>query len=66
LIDSISVHTNDFDYDNELICKILKRGYKTVDVPIHYYPRGYEEGKKITYKHGIKILWTIVKYRFIN
>lgn len=66
LIDSIQVHTNDFDYDNELICKILKRGHKAVDVPIHYYPRGYEEGKKITYKHGIKILWTIIKYRFID
>lgn len=66
LIDRIHVKTNDFDYDNELICKALKLGYKTVDVPVHYYPRGYSEGKKINYKHGIKILWTIIKYRFTD
>src|SRR3989338_3301179 len=42
LIDSIEVKTNNFDFDNELVCKILKRGYKMVDVPVRYYPRGYE------------------------
>ena len=66
LVDEIEVKTNDFDYDNELICKILKRGYKIIDVPIHYYPRSYSEGKKINWKHGFKILWTIIKTRFID
>ena len=64
LIDSVEVKTDDFDFDNELICKILKRGYKPIDVPIHYYPRSYSEGKKINWKHGFKILWTIIKFRF--
>lgn len=63
---SIVVNTNDFDFDNELICKIFKKGYKVVDVPIHYYPRNYKEGKHINWKHGFKILWTIIKYRFIS
>lgn len=66
ILDSISVRTNDFDFDNELICKILKRGYKTVDVPIHYYPRNYAEGKKIGWRHGFLILWTIVRCRFFD
>lgn len=66
IIDSIPVKTNNFDYDNELICKILKRGYKIIDVPIKYYPRDYEQGKKINWKHGFLILWTIVKTRFVD
>ena len=66
LLDTIEVKTNDFDFDNELICKILKKGYKPMDVPIRYYPRNYEEGKKINWKHGVKILKTIVKYRFTD
>lgn len=66
LIDSIEIKTNNFDFDNELVCKILKRGHKTVDVPIKYHPRNYEEGKKINWKHGFMILWTIIKYRFID
>lgn len=66
LLETVKVKTNDFDFDNELICKILKRGIKPIDVPIHYYPRDYSEGKKINWKHGFKILWTIIKYRFVN
>ena len=66
LIDSIEVKTNNFDFDNELICKILKRGIKPIDVPIHYYPRSYDDGKKINWRHGFIILWTIIKTRFIN
>lgn len=66
LLRSIVIKTDNFDFDNELVCKLLKRGVKTVDVPIHYYPRGYDEGKKINWKHGIMILWTIIKYRFVG
>lgn len=66
LVDSIEVQTSGFDFDNELICKILKKGIKPVDVPIHYYPRNYEEGKKINWRDGFKILWTIIKYRFVD
>jgi len=66
LIDSIEIKTNNFDFDNELLCKILKRGYKIVDAPIYYYPRNYEEGKKINWKHGLLILWTIIKTRFVD
>lgn len=63
---SVEVKTNDFDFDNELICKLLKRGVKPIDVPIHYYPRDYSEGKKINWRHGFKILWTILKTRFVD
>ena len=63
-VDSIEVETNNFDFENELVCKLLKQGYKTADVPIHYCPRSYQEGKKINWRHGFLILWTIIKCRF--
>ena len=66
LLDKITIHTDGFAYDNELVCKVLKRGIKTVDVPIRYYPRNYASGKKIKLKDGFKILWTIVRYRFVD
>jgi glycosyltransferase involved in cell wall biosynthesis len=65
-LNNVEVKTNDFDFDNELICKIIKKKYNTIDVPIRYYPRNYEEGKKINWYHGVKILWTIIRYRFIK
>jgi len=64
LTNEINVETNDFDFDNELVCRALKRGYKSIDVPIRYYPRSYAEGKHISWKHGFKILWTIIRIRF--
>ncbi len=64
LLDTVSITANGFEYDNELICKILKKGYKTIDVPIRYYPRNYETGKKIKWQDGFKILLTIIKERF--
>lgn len=64
VVDLIEVKADNFDFENELICKLLKKGYKTMDVPIHYYPRSYEEGKKINWRHGFLILWTIIKCRF--
>ena len=66
VIRSIPIRSDGFEYDNELICKILRKGYKIIEVPIDYNPRSYEHGKKITWRHGVRMLWAILKYRFIN
>ncbi len=66
ILATVEVTANDFDYNNELLCKLLKRGHHTIDVPIRYYPRGYDEGKKITWKHGFQILATIIRFRFFD
>lgn len=64
LLKKIPIEADGFEFDNELVCKILRLGHKIKEVPIRYYPRAYEEGKKIKVRDGIKILWTIVRWRF--
>jgi glycosyltransferase involved in cell wall biosynthesis len=64
LIEQIPVHADSFEFDNELICKVLRRKYRVTEVPIHYYPRDYRQGKKIHWYHGLRMLWTIIKWRF--
>jgi glycosyltransferase involved in cell wall biosynthesis len=64
LVDSIPIEADGFEYDNELICKLLRRGYKIEEVPITYDARTYEQGKKITWTDGMRMIWTIVKWRF--
>ena len=54
-----------FEFDNELVCKLMRKGTRIVEVPIHYTPRTYESGKKITWRHGVIMLWTITKWRFL-
>ena len=61
---SIPVSANGFEFDNELICKSVKRGYKIAEVSIRYKPRLYTEGKKINWRDGLVILWTILKWHF--
>ena len=62
---TIDVHTDDFDFDNEFVCKVLRRGMRVTDVPVRYSPRSYAKGKKIRWHHGFKILWTVIKWRFL-
>ena len=63
ILKSIEVKTNRFEYDIELMCKLVKRKHKIVQLPIKYSPRRFEEGKKINWKDGIVALWTMVRNR---
>ena len=50
---------------NPLTAKIFKRGFRVYEVPITYAGRGYDEGKKITWRDGFAALYALVKYRFV-
>lgn len=55
-----------FDFEPELTAKILKKGYQIHEVPISFYARKFEQGKKITWRDGIKALFYLIKYRFVD
>jgi glycosyltransferase involved in cell wall biosynthesis len=61
---AFKVESNGFGIEPELTAKIFKRGYRVYEVPITYDGRGYEEGKKITWRDGLVALWVLLKYRF--
>ncbi len=61
---SFSLDSNGFGIEPELTAKIFKRGYRVYEVPITYAGRGYDEGKKITWRAGFEALWVLLKYRF--
>ncbi len=61
---SMTLRSERFGIEPELTAKIFKRGYRVYEVPITYDGRGYDEGKKITWKDGIVAVWTLLKYRF--
>ena len=50
-------------FDPEITAKILKRGYRIYEVPISYNGREYDEGKKISWRDGLTVMWTLLKYR---
>ena len=61
---SFTLDSAGFGIEPEMTAKIFKRGYRVYEVPITYDGRGYDEGKKITWRDGFVALWVLLKYRF--
>ena len=62
VIKGITIESNRFGVEPEITAKIAKGKWRLYEVPISYYGRSYEEGKKITWRDGIKAFFTILKY----
>jgi glycosyltransferase involved in cell wall biosynthesis len=53
-----------FGFEPEITVKLGKiKGMKIVEVPISYSARSREEGKKISWKDGMRAIWCVVRYR---
>lgn len=64
VVRSLELKAMGFEIEPEITTKVLKAGYKIIEVPITYIPRTAEEGKKIGWKDGFKAIWHLLKYRF--
>jgi glycosyltransferase involved in cell wall biosynthesis len=65
LIRSLDLVSDDFRFEPEVTAKILRMpGVRLYEVPISYYGRTFEEGKKITWRDGIKAVGALVRFRF--
>jgi len=64
LLKSIPLESATFDVEPELAIKLAKRGSRIFEVPISYSGRTYAEGKKISWKDGVRALWAIAHYAF--
>ena len=56
---------NRFDIEPEITARVLRLGYRIHEVPISYYARRREEGKKLTWRDGVKALFTILRLRIL-
>jgi hypothetical protein len=64
-VEGIRFRRNRFDFDWELVCKLIRRGHQPVEVPINYRSRTYAEGKKVRFfRDPLTWLRTIVSSRF--
>jgi glycosyltransferase involved in cell wall biosynthesis len=66
VLKDIPLHSRRFDFEPEVTAKVLKRRHRIFEVPISYYGREYDEGKKITWRDAPVAFWTLIKYRFVD
>jgi dolichol-phosphate mannosyltransferase len=64
LLPHLKLESKGFEFCPEITAKLLRGGHRIVEVPIRYFPRGFEEGKKIRYTDGLKAIWTLLKLRW--
>lgn len=63
VIQAVDIKENRFGFEPEITAKIARMGVRVKEVPISYYPRTNEEGKKIGFKDGLRAIYCIWKYR---
>ncbi|MFA6316911.1 MAG: glycosyltransferase family 2 protein [Elusimicrobiota bacterium] len=62
----LRLESDGFEIDNEIVCRLLRLGLRVVETPVRYAPRSYTDGKKIRWTDGLRMLWTIIRWRFIK
>ena len=66
IIRNMIIESKGFGFEIEATAKIAKLKCRVYEVPISYYGRTYEEGKKIGYKDGFYALFCILKYNLLR
>lgn len=56
-----------FDFDWELVAKLVRRGYRPIEIPITYNSRGFDQGKKVRpIRDPLTWIVALVRFRFSN
>jgi glycosyltransferase involved in cell wall biosynthesis len=62
ILRSMMIVSGGFGFEVEVTAKIAKLKVAIYEVPISYYGRTYEEGKKIVFKDGLIALWLVIRF----
>ncbi len=66
-LEGLTFECNRFDFDWELLMKLVRKGHRPIEIPISYKSRSFKEGKKISmFRDPLTWLWAVVKYRFVK
>jgi glycosyltransferase involved in cell wall biosynthesis len=64
-ISDLTFECDRFDFDWELLIKLIRKGHKPIEIPITYRSRSFKEGKKVSmFRDPITWMAALIKYRF--
>jgi glycosyltransferase involved in cell wall biosynthesis len=66
ILRAMVIESRGFGFEIEFVAKCRKLSARIYEVPISYYGRTYEEGKKIGLKDGVDALWYILKFNLLR
>ncbi len=62
IIRNMTINSSGFGFEIEVTAKVAKLNCALYEVPISYYGRTYEEGKKITWRDGVAASYYVIRY----
>jgi glycosyltransferase involved in cell wall biosynthesis len=62
IIRNMIIKSSGFGFEIEVTAKVAKLGCAIYEVPISYYGRTYEEGKKISTRDGLQAFWLVFRF----
>jgi glycosyltransferase involved in cell wall biosynthesis len=64
-IQGLRLECNRFDFDWELLIKLVRKGYRPIEIPVSYRSRSFSEGKKVSmFRDPVSWMYALAKYRF--
>ena len=66
VVDKLNIKSDRFGVEPEITAKVAKAGWRIYEVGISYSGRTYAEGKKITWRDGLRAILTILRFRLFN
>jgi glycosyltransferase involved in cell wall biosynthesis len=64
-LNGLTFECNRFDFDWELLIKLVRKGYRPIEIPVSYTSRSFKEGKKVSmFRDPLTWMKALVKYRF--
>jgi glycosyltransferase involved in cell wall biosynthesis len=66
VLNGLELREDRFGFEPEFTAKVARRGWRIYEVPISYYGRTYEEGKKIGWRDGVHALRCVLWYNLFS
>ena len=66
ILESIEFKSNRFGFEPEFTAKVARAGLRIYELPISYYGRTYNDGKKITWRDGLAAIYHIIRYNIFG
>jgi glycosyltransferase involved in cell wall biosynthesis len=66
VIKGLKLRSNRFGIEPEMTAKIARGGWRVYEVAIEYAGRSYDEGKKITWRDGVRAIYCIIRFRLAD
>ncbi len=66
LLKRMRLTTDRFGFEPEVTARVSQMRCRIYEVPISYWGRDYDAGKKITWRDGVAALWFILKFNILD